>query len=54
MLSKRYFPLCWRCVGWCLSYAIILYVSLLVITTQRVSDTVSPSILENNGHFVYR
>ncbi len=39
MLAKKLFPLCWMCIGGCLSYTVILYVALAVITSVQVSTS---------------
>lgn len=39
MLAKKHFPLCLMCIGGCLSYTLILYVALVVITSFQISTS---------------
>ncbi len=54
MLCKKHVPLCLMCVGGCLSYSAVLYVTLVVITMLRVSTPELSDTIQNNGHFVLR
>lgn len=54
MLCKKHVPLCLMCIGGCLSYTIVLYSTLAVITILRIATPILPDSMQKNGHFVYR
>lgn len=53
MMLKQHFSICWRCILGYFSYAVILYITLGVITLIRISEPTLPATMEHGGYFVY-